>query len=235
MNQMEFTPALGRPELTGAYDLAIRLLTRERRWRSVLLEQLAPRDGEAILDVGCGTGTLGLLVKKVAPGARVVGLDPDPAVLEIAAGKARGAGVEIEWRQGFARDADRLGGPFTKIVSSLVLHQVPMEEKRRGIEAMARAVVPGGEVHIADYARQRSKFMRTLFGLVQRLDGAENTEPNARGAIEAILADLDPASRRPSGIVRTPTGEISLFRLEVAPALANRLAPPATGGSREAS
>src|SRR3546814_6917167 len=63
-----------------------------------------------------------------------------------------------------------------------------MEEKRRGIEAMARTVVPGGEVHVADYARQRSRLMRTLFGLVQRLDGAENTEPNARGAIEAILA-----------------------------------------------
>lgn len=128
-----------------------------------------------------------------------------------------------------------MGGPFSKVVSSLVFHQVPMEEKRRGIEAMVRAVAPGGEVHIADYARQGSKLMRILFGLVQRLDGFENTAPNARGAIEAILADLDPASARPSGIVRTPTGEISLFRLEVAPPLANRLAPPATGGSRETS
>src|SRR3546814_3551484 len=131
------------------------------------------------------------------------------------------------WRRGFARDADRSGDPFTKVVSSLVFHQVPMEEKRRGIEAMARTVVPGGEVHVADYARQRSRLMRTLFGLVQRLDGAENTEPNARGAIEAILADLDHDSGRPSRIVRTPTGEISLFRLDVAPPVANSLAPPA--------
>src|SRR3546814_3310525 len=209
--------------------------TRGRRGRLALLEQLAPGEGDAILDVGCGAGTVALLVKKAAPGARVVGLDPDPAVLEIAAAKARGAGVKIEWRRGFARDADRSGDPFTKVVSSLVFHQVPMEEKRRGIEAMARTVVPGGEVHVADYARQRSRLMRTLFGLVQRLDGAENTEPNARGAIEAILADLDHDSGRPSRIVRTPTGEISLFRLDVAPAVANSLAPPATGGSTEAS
>src|SRR3546814_13110100 len=83
--------------------------TRGRRWRLALLEQLAPREGDAILDVGCGTGTFALLVKKAAPGARVVGLDPDPAVLEIAAAKARGAGVKIEWRRGFARDADRSG------------------------------------------------------------------------------------------------------------------------------
>src|SRR3546814_554817 len=140
MNQMDFTPALGRPEMTGAYDLAIRMLTRERRWRLALLEKLAPREGDAILDGGCGTGTFALLVKKASPGARVGGLDPDPAVLEIAAAKARGAGVKIEWRRGFARDADRSGDPFTKVVSSLVFHQVPMEEKRRGIEAMARTV-----------------------------------------------------------------------------------------------
>ncbi|WP_431470162.1 class I SAM-dependent methyltransferase [Sphingosinithalassobacter sp. LHW66-3] len=235
MDPTNFTPALGRPKLTGAYDLAIRLLTREMTWRSALLDQLAPSGDDVILDVGCGTGTFALLIKEAVPNARVVGLDPDPAVLEIAAGKASAAGIEIDWRQAFAHEADRYGDPFTKIVSSLVFHQVPMEEKRRGIAAMVGAVRSGGEVHIADYARQRSRLMRALFGLVQRLDGFENTEPNARGAMEAILADLEPDSGRPRRVVRTPTGEISLFRLKVAPALQKRLAPPVTGGSREAS
>lgn len=234
MNSTNFTPALGRPEMTGAYDLAIRLLTREKTWRTALLEQLAPGSDDVILDVGCGTGTIALLIKEAVPSARVVGLDPDPAVLEIAAAKAGAAGIEIEWRQAFAHEADRYGGPYTKAVSSLVFHQVPMEEKRRGIEAMIRAVRSGGEVHIADYARQRSALMRTLFGLVQRLDGFENTEPNARGAIEAILADFEPDSGLPRRVVRTPTGEISLFRLKAEPELKSRLAPPATGGSREA-
>src|SRR3546814_16214080 len=117
MNQMDFTPALGRPEMTGAYDLAIKMLTRERRWRLALLEQLAPREGDATLDVGCGTGTFALLVKKAAPGARVVGLDPDPAVLELAAPKARGAGVKIEWRWGVARGPDPHGAPSHKVAS----------------------------------------------------------------------------------------------------------------------
>lgn len=235
MNSTNFTPALGRPEMTGAYDLAIRLLTREKTWRAALLEQLAPCSDDVILDVGCGTGTFALLIKEAVPSARVVGLDPDPEVLKIAAAKAGAAGIEIEWRQAFAHDADRYGVLFTKAVSSLVFHQVPMEEKRRGIAAMIGAVRSGGEVHVADYARQRSRLMRALFGLVQRLDGFENTEPNARGAMEAILADLEPGSGHPRRVFRTPTGEISLFRLEVAPALKNRLAPPVTGGSRGAS
>lgn len=90
-------------------------------------------------------------------------------------------------------------------------------------------------IALAGYARQRSRLMRALFGLVQRLDGFENTEPNARGAMEAILADLEPDSGCPRRVFRTPTGEISLFRLKVGPALQKRLAPPVTGGSREAS
>ena len=234
MNSTNFTPALGRPEMTGAYDLAIRLLTREKTWRAALLEQLAPCSDDVILDVGCGTGTFALLIKEAVPSARVVGLDPDPEVLKIAAAKAGAAGIEIEWRQAFAHDADQYGDLFTKAVSSLVFHQVPMEEKRRGIAAMIGAVRSGGEVHVADYARQRSTLMRALFGLVQRLDGYENTERNARGALEATLAYLEPDSARPRRVVCTPTGEISLFRLEVAPALKKGLAPPVTGGSRVA-
>lgn len=173
----DFTPALGRPELTRAYDLVIRLATRENAWRSALLAQVAPQDGETILDVGCGTGSLALLIKKAAPHARVIAMDPDPTVLAVAAAKARRAGVEIEWRRGFAREADAGGERVSKAVSSLVFHQVPVSEKQRGIEAMARAVGPGGEVHIADYARQRSRLMRLLFKVVQQVDGKENTDP----------------------------------------------------------
>jgi len=36
-----FTPALGHRSLTGLYDAAIALMTRERVWRSALLAQLA--------------------------------------------------------------------------------------------------------------------------------------------------------------------------------------------------
>lgn len=214
MTEMAFTPALGRKGLSGAYDLAIRLLTRERLWRRALLEQVNPRAGDAIVDVGCGTGTFAIMLKQAAPGARIVGLDPDPDILAIAAAKAEAAGVEIEWRQGFANEAADLGTLFDKAVSSLVFHQVPLPMKRAGISAMVAAVGPGGEVHIADYARQSSGLMRRLFRMtVQRVDGLTDTQPNADGALEAIIAELDPPAARPSLIFPTPTGAISLFRL----------------------
>ena len=57
----DFTPAAGRFLPTSAYDRLLAVLTREARWRSELLESLAPRNGERILDVGCGTGVLTIL------------------------------------------------------------------------------------------------------------------------------------------------------------------------------
>lgn len=208
-----FTPALGQRWLTPAYDAAIALLTRERAWRAALLAQVAPRTGERILDVGCGTGSLAIALKRNVPGIMMVGLDPDPAVLTIARAKAQAAGVAIEWRQGFARDAAAQGMAFDKTVSSLVFHQVHFEEKRAGIGAMIDAVGEGGEIHLADYACQHGHLMRRLFGLIQLLDGRENTQPNADGAIERLLAERYPEAGSPTARFRTPTGEISLFRL----------------------
>ena len=210
----DFVPALGWHRLSPLYDGVLRLLTREATWRQAFVDQIAPRDDEAILDVGCGTGSLAILLKQAAPAARIVGLDPDPAILALAVAKARAAGVEIEWRQGYAREAGRTAGLFDKAVSSMVFHQVPPTEKEVGIAAMVTAVGLGGEVHIADFATQRSRLMRTLFGIVGRVDGRENTRPNARGALERILGAIDTAAATPTRSFRTPLGEISLFCLQ---------------------
>lgn len=212
MEAAGFTPALGHSALTPLYDAAIRLLTRERRWRGALIEQMAPRSGQAILDVGCGTGTFAIMLKQLAPGVRVLGLDPDPTVLAAASAKAAHAGVEIEWCRGFARDAANFG-EFDQVVSTLVFHQVPPEEKHAGISAMFEAVLEGGTIHIADYCRQPDWLMRQLFRIIQAVDGKPNTQANADGAVETILTDFNGAQVLPQSIIRTPTGAISLFRV----------------------
>lgn len=219
MNQREtgkqaFTPALGRAEFTWAYDLAIRYLTRERLWRSALLKQVAPQNDETILDVGCGTGTFAIMLKQKAPKAQIGGLDPDPEALARAANKAAAKDIDVEWRQGFARDFANNPTIFDKAVSSLMFHQMPMAEKRIGLQAMFDALRPGGELHIADYAYQPDKNMRLLFRwTVQRIDGVEDTQPNADGALEEMLAELAGKKVMPVRVIRTLTGAISLFRL----------------------
>lgn len=212
MSEQGFTPALGRAEWTGFYDTAIAIATREGRWRRALLDAIAPQSGELILDVGCGTGTMLLALKARAPGARLVGLDPDPDVLARAEKKMRGRIDDIVLLTGFARDAARQVRDADKVYSSLVFHQVPMAEKRSGFEAILDALKPGGVFHLCDYGLQRTPLMRQLFKQVQNLDGFENTEPNARGVLPALLvqAGFDEVEERT--IIPTPTGSISLYR-----------------------
>lgn len=213
MSDATFVPALGHDRLTPFYDRVLRLATREATWRGAFVDQIAPEPDDIILDVGCGTGTLAIQLARLAPGARIIGIDPDPAALKIAQAKAAQAGVEVEWQRGFARDATKaLGSALaSKVVSSLVFHQVPVPEKRAGLAAMFRAARPGGAIHVADYARQPSAIMRMLFTIIGRLDGFENTRPNADGAIDQLLEEFSGFPVAARQVVPTPTGAISLF------------------------
>lgn len=211
-NDTSFTPAAGRPEWTPFYDFAIALLTRERRWRHGLLRQTKPAPGDRIIDVGCGTGTFAIMLKRAEPRAQVVGLDPDAEILERARAKAVKANAEVAFQRGFARDADAATAGFTKAVSSLVFHQVQMEEKRAGLAAMWRALIPGGSLHVADYGLQRTPLMRAAFRQVQRLDGFDNTEPNARGVLPELMRDVGFVSVQETEVVATLTGSISLYQ-----------------------
>lgn len=209
-NTPSFTPAAGRFASTSVYDRGVALLTRESVWRSALLDLLAPAAGETILDVGCGTGSLAILLKQRQPQARVIGLDPDPEALKIAAGKAEQAGMAIEWQQGFAHDAARFG-PVDKAVSSLVFHQVPLAGKRTGLAAMFASVREGGLVCVADYATPSGWAMRQAFRFIQLIDGRADTQPNADGFIEAELSKLAGQATAADFKVDTPTGTISIF------------------------
>ena len=184
MNDEAYTPPLGSGD-TADYDRAIRRWTRELHWRRAMIEALAAHDGETVVDVGCGTGSFAVMLKAAAPGARVIGIDPDEEALGIARAKANGAGLDIRWERGFARD---LGArAVDAIVSSLMFHQVPMAEKQAGLAAMYAALRPGGRLVIADYGRQRGA-MRLLFRLtIQRLDGVIDTQPNADGVLPELV------------------------------------------------
>ena len=133
-----YTPPLGTGS-TKDYDRAIRLWTREKRWRAAMLAALAPKAGETVVDVGCGTGSFALMLKQAEPRTQVIGLDPDAEALDIARHKAAVRRADIDWRQGFARDV--APGTADAVVSSLVLHQMPVREKAL-MAAAARARRP---------------------------------------------------------------------------------------------
>ncbi|MDX6276827.1 MAG: hypothetical protein QOJ72_955, partial [Nocardioidaceae bacterium] len=84
MSERDFTPALGRFLPVRFYDLVVAGLLRERVWRELVVKQVAPRRDDVIVDVGCGTGSLALLLRRREPAAQIIGVDPDRDVLTTA-------------------------------------------------------------------------------------------------------------------------------------------------------
>ncbi|MBI2735922.1 MAG: class I SAM-dependent methyltransferase [Rhodospirillales bacterium] len=212
---LTFTPAAGHHWLTPFYDFGVAALTRENRWRRALIAQIRPGPGDVILDVGCGTGSLLARLGTAARSVRLIGIDPDPAILARARKRFAAAGLSVELRLGFARQAAGLlaGTRPTKVVSSLVFHQVPMDEKVAALAAMHAVLRAGGEVHIADYGLQRTPLMRALFrGIIQNLDGRVNTEPNARGVLADLMRTAGFRNVEETLVIPTPSGSISLYR-----------------------
>ncbi|MBI5938926.1 MAG: class I SAM-dependent methyltransferase, partial [Caulobacterales bacterium] len=177
--------------------------------------QIQPSPDDVIIDLGCGTGSLIVRLAAAEPKARLIGLDPDPAVLDRARAKFDRTGARAELIQGFGRDAGRLleGRGVTKVVSSLVFHQVPLAEKSAALNAAYSVLASGGALHIADYGFQRTALMRGLFrGTVQRLDGVKDTQPQADGILPDLIRQAGFIDVAETQVIPTPTGSISLFR-----------------------
>lgn len=98
-----------------------------------VLDLLAPRPGEHVLDLGCGDGVL--TAKLVAAGCNVVGVDADPAM--VAAAKGRG----IDARLGDARALD-FDGQFDAVFTNAALHWVGQPEVVTA--GVKRALKPSG-------------------------------------------------------------------------------------------
>lgn len=207
----DFTPALGRPELTSKYDQVIAVMTRERRWRARLLAALAPAAGETIVDLGAGTGSMALLIKEAVPECHVIGVDPDPEVLAIARAKVEAAGRQVQFVQAAGEAPVLSDAVADKVLSSLVLHQCTQAAKEGLLANAFRLLKPGGRLLIADYGLQRTPLMSMLFRQVRALDGYESTRANKDGEIPKLVAEAGFHDVSELSVTPTPTGSISVY------------------------
>ncbi|MGH9411740.1 MAG: class I SAM-dependent methyltransferase [Vicinamibacterales bacterium] len=166
-------PAAGRDGFLPLYDPFTRLFGFQRALRALIDQAELQRD-HVVLDVGCGTGTLAVLIKRRHPTVDVIGLDPDPAALAIAQRKAAKAGAAVRLERGFG-DALPFGEErFDRVFSSMMFHHLKREERPKVLEEIRRVLKPGGRLEFLDFSGARHSLLGGLVHGHQTLPAAED-------------------------------------------------------------
>lgn len=203
-----FIPALRFDWLTGLFDPVSKLTTREGAFKRRVLERAALVEGQRVLDLACGTGTLALAAARSAPALRVTGVDGDPAILERARAKA---GREVTFDQGLSTELPYEDESFDVVLSTLFFHHLAEQAKLRSAEEVRRVLRPAGRVVIGDVGRPQDPLMRLAVRLtVQLLDGLDVTSGNVAGRLPATLRASGLEDVRVTDRLRTPIGTLEI-------------------------
>ncbi len=128
---------------------------------AAVIDRLRPEPGQRFLDLACGTGAVAELA--AAAGAKVVGIDLAPALIEQAKGRAEERGLEIDYRVGDVEALELEDASFDRVASTCGVMFAP-DHAAVGRE-LARVTRPGGQIGIACWTPESG--LAQLFGVMR--------------------------------------------------------------------
>jgi ubiquinone/menaquinone biosynthesis C-methylase UbiE len=181
----DYLPGMGRHALLPLYDPLTRMLGL-RKAHAELADGADLRDGQRVLEIGCGTANLALLVKRRHPGVEVVGLDPDPQALARAQRKARRRHLALQLDQGHAERLPYPDAAFERVLSAFMFHHLEPADREATLHEVARVLRPGGSIRLLDFGGARDPGDGRLARMAQR---NERLRDNYDDRIPALMRD----------------------------------------------
>jgi SAM-dependent methyltransferase len=99
-----------------------------------------------VADLGCGTGSLSLLLTEA--GALVTGMDSSPAMVDRAEAKAQSAGLVVDFRRGDITRPELTPASYDAVLARHVVWALP--EPARSLRSWVDLVVPGGRLVLVE-------------------------------------------------------------------------------------
>jgi len=195
-----------RPRLYE-FTAAVGFLGRRRAGFDHVVAASGMREGDRVLDVGCGTGYLTRrAARAVGPTGHVIGVDPSQPVVDYA---KRAAPPNCTFHVTGGESLPEPDASVDVVVSSLAIHHIPPEHRPAALSEIHRVLRPGGRLLIAEFRPPTNRLTGALFGpamrhgIVGELNGLvtgaglEVTGSGDRGPWPHLLHYL--RARRPSG------------------------------------
>jgi len=145
-----YLPGMGHDWLLPLYDPLQKLLAFEAVHRQ-LVDQADIRPNHRVIEIGCGTGNLSILTKRLHPQAEVVGLDPDPKALARARRKAEREALSVQLDRAFAEELPYPDASFDRVFSAFMFHHLEPDEKEKTLQEARRVLKPSGSLHLLDF------------------------------------------------------------------------------------
>jgi ubiquinone/menaquinone biosynthesis C-methylase UbiE len=141
---------------------ALAFLGRRRRVFDHLIALGGVREGDRVLDVGCGTGYLTRrAAHAVGPTGRVLGVDPSAPVIAYA---RRVCPQNCDFRIAGGEAIPEPDASFDVAVSSLAVHHIPPQLRPAALREIHRVLRPGGRLLVADFRPPRNRAANHLLG-----------------------------------------------------------------------
>ena len=118
----------------------------------MIIKMTQIKQGDKVLDVGCGSGNLTLTAKLYAGSTgSVYGIDASPEMIEVARKKAKQSGTNVTFEVGLIEQLPFPEATFDVVISRLVIHHLPDDLKRQGFAEIFRVLKPGGVFFLTDF------------------------------------------------------------------------------------
>jgi len=175
MKNGSYIPAFNYDLLTPFYDFFLNILGFGYKERVKIVELLELKPSENLLDIGCGSGSLVIVAKKLHPENHITGSDIDEKILKIAEKKIKKENLGIKLIKTSAAKLPFNDSSFDVIVSSLVFHHLSLETKRLAITEIKRVLKKEGRFLLVDFGKANRLWMKLLY-LLEKLLGIKEAK-----------------------------------------------------------
>jgi ubiquinone/menaquinone biosynthesis C-methylase UbiE len=135
------------------YDFGIGLYRGRAALHRRVVELAAIAPGDRVLDAGCGPGRVTLAAALAAgPKGETLGIDPAPEMVALATRKAAKAGSSAVFKVAGVEAVPAPDDHFDVVLTTLVLHHLPGDLQRRGLEEIFRVLKPNGRFVALDFS-----------------------------------------------------------------------------------